>query len=68
MDSNNQMIEGDDLQLKDLILNHSLKDSDSIMENISCDDLLDLSLREHFAEINHIFEEVSNLPLAYPSL
>ena len=38
------------------------------MENLSCDDLLDLGLREIYDENRYIFENVPNLSSTYPSL
>ena len=40
---NDQMVEGDDLQLEDLILIHSLEENNFIMENLSCEDILILA-------------------------
>ena len=50
------MIDGEDVLLKDLILKHSLDDNNLVMENLSCDDLLDFGLKENFDEINSTFK------------
>ena len=68
MELNDHMIEGDDVLLENLILKHYLDDTDFVMENISCDNLLDLSLTKLYDENRYIFENVPNLSSAYPSL
>ena len=68
LDLNDQIVEGDDLQLEDLILNHSLEENDFIMENLSCEDIFYFFLRENFEENQSIFEVIPELTLENPTL
>ena len=66
LDSNDHLIEDENICLQNLICNHSLDDNK--IENHPLEDTFDLGLKEFFEENQNIFEDIPHITLDKPSL